>query len=454
MAACACAPAPETSVDTSLAREGFVLSVQDGKAKVVGGSDAGVFYGLKTLSHLEIANPGPLRDTVIAEEPAIAWRGVLLDCSRHFYTVDEVKKFIDIIAEHRMNTFHWHICDDQGWRIEIKKYPLLTKVGSVRKETLVGDHRHSNEYDGTPYGGYYTQRQIREIVRYASKRFVNIVPEIDLPGHSQAAMASYPWLACEGKEYEVGTRWGVSTASVCIGKETTFQFYRDVLGEVCDLFPGEFIDIGGDEVRTDNWKECPYCQQAMRDHGFEDESQLQGLITIEMEKFLAERGKRIVGWEEILGFGVSDKAVPMAWHGPQAGIKYAQMGIDAVMSPYNYMYFDYYQTDDPVANGEPFGFGEKLPLEKVCTFDPYDQLETQEQRDHIIGVQANLWTEYIGDFEKAQFFLMPRLAAVAEITWTGEPINDFEAFRMRLKNYYSKIYDHYGYTYAKYAIPE
>ena len=381
----------------------------------------------------------------VSDKPYFAHRGGMLDPCRHFWTVDEVKEYIDILAIHKLNKFHWHLTDDQGWRIEIKKYPELTRVGSVRGETLIGHHHTSSEYDKTPHGGYYTQKQIREIVKYAADRYITVIPEIELPGHAVAALTSYPWLGCKSEGYEVRRRWGISKEVFCPGKETTFEFLQNVFAEVLELFPSEFIHIGGDECPKDSWKQCPLCQERIRTEGLKDEFELQSYTVRRMEKWLREHGRKIIGWDEILEGGVSPTATVMSWRGSKGGIAAAKAGNHVIMTPNVHCYLDYYQTKTPTK--EPMAIGGYVPMRKVYELDPYDQL-TPGERAYILGVQGNLWTEYIATFPHLKHMLLPRLAAIAEVGWSYDR-KDFDDFKHRM-NSLRKCYDAAGLNYATY----
>jgi len=352
-----------------------------------------------------------------------------LDVCRHFFTVDEVKRYLDIMAMHKFNTFHWHLTDDQGWRIEIKKYPKLTTVGSRRSETLIGHSgRPPFKYDGQPYGGFYSQDDIREIVRYASERFIRVIPEIEMPGHAVAAISSYPVLSCTGKQIEVETRWGVFDDVFCAGKDTVFAFLEDVLDEVMDMFPSEYIHVGGDECPKTRWQHCPLCQQRIREEGLKDEHELQSWFITRMEKYINAHGKKLIGWDEILEGGLAPEATVMSWRGVTGGIAAAKMDHDVIMTPFTYVYLDYYQSEP---QGEPLAIGGYLPLEKVYSYEPLPQeLDTEEQK-HILGLQGNLWTEYISTAEYLEYMAFPRAFAIAETGWTPVMKKDFEEFLAR-----------------------
>ena len=426
--------------------EEYRLTVDSDRIEIVSGGPEGAFYAVQTLRQLlpraafSGADAVEIPCVAIEDGPCLAYRGLMLDVARHFFTVEEVKRTLDLMAMHKLNVFHWHLTDDQGWRIEIRKYPELTRVGSVRKRTLVGrdpggEYDETCRYDETPYGGFYTQEEIREVVDYAARRFITVIPEIEFPGHAVAALASYPWLGCTGERYEVRQTWDIDDRVFCPGRETTFEFMEGVLEEVLELFPSEYIHIGGDECPTKMWERCPACRARMAAEGLTRPRQLQGYATARIERFLLERGRRLIGWDEILDGGVTPTAVVMSWRGTEGGIRAARQGNKAVLSPSTYCYLDYYQTADTV--GEPLAWGGCLPLEKVYEFDPYEHLSPEEQR-FLLGVQANLWTEYIADFEQVQYMLLPRLAAVAEAGWTRgkRDYADFLRRIGRLKRFY------------------
>ena len=446
------------SIDKNLAPEGYTLDITKGGVVIKGGSEQGVFYGLQSLRQVVFHSKGGKKVKVecmkVEDKPHFAYRGGMLDVCRHIFSVEEVKKYIDILAMHKMNRFHWHLTEDQGWRIEIKKYPNLTKVGSMRKETLVGLHtKKNNNYDGKPYGGFFTQEQVRDIVRYAAERYIEVIPEIDMPGHMIAALASYPELGCTKGPYEVRTRWGISKDVLCAGRESTFEFIEGVLDEVAALFPSKFIHIGGDECPKHRWKVCPECQQRMKEEGLKDEHELQSYFMKRVEKYLSEKhGRSIIGWDEILEGGVSKTATVMAWRGAQRGILAAKLGNQVIMTPRHYCYLDYCQTSDHDGNNEPIcaaGNGKKyqLPLRKVYSLDPYNELN-EEQRKVIVGVQGNMWTEYVATFNHVQHMILPRTAAIAEVGWSyGNQNYDDFARRMHLLR---KLYDKCGFKYAPY----
>ena len=439
--------------DSSLAREEYVLDVTRRGIELRGGSVSAVLYGLQSLRQLAFENRGTIPVVRIHDKPFFAYRGAMLDVCRHFSPIGEVKRFIDILALHKLNVFHWHLTDDQGWRIEIRRYPALTQTGSVRRGTVVGDHRTSSEYTDEPYGGYYTQDEIREVVAYAAERGIMVIPEIEMPGHAVAALAAYPWLGCTGGPYEVMRTWGVSEDVLCIGKESTLGFLKDVLTEVLELFPSEYIHIGGDESPRKRWKSCPFCQERIRREGLRNEAELQSYLVRRIEEWLRDRGRRLIGWDEILEGGVSQDATVMSWRGTRGGIEAARHGNRVVMVPCDYFYFDYYQTHDParveretVATGRP----DDVPyvtVRRAYEFSPYEGLDGG-QRQCILGVQGNIWREYMVDFRQVEHMLLPRLAALAEVAWSCDR-RDFPDFSRRLFRL-KELYDQEGYRYAPY----
>lgn len=451
------------SVDKSLAEEQYRLTI-DPKDRIVitGGSAKGVWWGLQSLSQILIesaskAEGGQLKlaGLEIEDWPELAYRGAMLDCCRHFIPFEDVKKYIDIMAYHKLNTFHWHLTEDQGWRIEIKKYPLLTEIGSKREDTLVNHLREKEEnrvYDGHPHSGFYTQEQARELVAYAAARQITVIPEIEMPGHAEAALASYPYLGCRQTGYVTLPVWGVIPEVFCMGRETTFKFFEDVLDEICEIFPGEYIHIGGDECPRDRWKECPDCQRRMKEEGLTEVGQLQGYQLKRVEKYLNAKGRHIIGWDEILESGATPTATVMSWRGPQGGVKAAKMGNKVVMAPNNYFYLDYYQTADPEANKEPLGIGGYVSLEKCWSFDPFDQL-TETEKSYIYGIQANTWTEYMRGIDRVQFMDLPRFCALSAVSWHKDA-QTYPEFLAKVKDSMIKLYQYYGLIYAPYAFEE
>ncbi len=433
--------------------EAYKLIVNDKRVCISGASEAGVFYGIQTLrKSLPVAQDinMNLSAVEIYDKPRFAYRGAMLDVARHFYTVDEVKTFIDMLALHNINRFHWHLTDDQGWRIEIKKYPKLMSVASERKETVVG-RWYSGIYDGKPYGGYYTQDELRDVIDYAAKRHITIIPEVDLPGHMQAALTAYPELGCTGGPYEVRTIWGVSQDVLCVGNDFTLQFVKDVLSEVADIFPSEYIHIGGDECPKVRWEKCPKCQERIKSLGLKSdakhtkEQRLQSYMIQEAAKYLKEKGKRIIGWTEILEGGLVPDATLMSWIGESGGIEAAHQHHDVIMTPNTYLYFDYYQSKK--VEDEPLAIGGYLPIEKTYNYEPMPKELTEEEQQYIKGVQANLWTEYIPVFSQVQYMVLPRLGAAAEVQWTDPSKKDYKDFLRRVPHLVA-VYDCYGWNYA------
>ncbi len=436
--------------DTTMRSEEYTLQITPERVDITSGDAAGAFYAVQTLRQLipvEAFEGEPVRafclpTVAIKDRPAMGYRGLMFDVCRHFFSVADVKHAIDIMALHKLNTLHWHLTDDQGWRIEIKKYPRLTEVGSVRKQTLVG-YASSTEFDGIPYGGFYTQEQIREVVDYAAHRFITVVPEIEFPGHSVAALTAYPELGCKGEGYEVLTRWGVDDRVLCMGKESAFEFINGVLSEVLELFPSKYIHIGGDECPTVEWETCPLCQARMKAEGLKTERLLQGYATHRAEQFLNAHGRSLVGWDEILEGGVTPNATIMSWRGTKGGIQAARQGNHAIMTPTTHCYFDYKPSTTTAAN---LGYEDSyLPLAKVYSLDPYESL-TEEQRSYILGVQCNLWTEYITTIGDVEYMLLPRMSALSEVGWScGD--KDYADYTTRLEHL-TRLYEIYGYNYS------
>jgi hexosaminidase len=427
--------------------EGYQINVSAKGVTISGKTAAGVFRGIQTLrKSLPVLAEKPqavsLPAVTIADEPRFGYRGMHLDCARHFFPLEFVKEYIDLIALHGMNRFHWHITEDQGWRIEIKKYPQLTTKGAWRSGTVIG--RNSGLDDGQRHGGFYTQEQCREIVKYAADRFITVIPEIDMPGHMLAALAAYPELGCTGGPYEVEHTWGVFPDVLCPGKEQVFQFVEGVLSEVIDIFPSEYIHIGGDESPRDRWKECPLCQQRIKEEGIKAEGRqtaedrLQGYFTKRVEKFLHSKGKRLIGWDELLSCNVDATSTIMSWRGAEPGAQAAKQGHDVIMTPNKPMYFDHYQTDKTW--NEPLSIGGCETVQEVYAFEPIAADLSADEARHILGVQANLWTEYIAAKQQAEYQVLPRMAALAEVQWMQPASKDYDAFLARLKRL-KVIYD-------------
>ncbi len=418
--------------------EGYTITVDKKGVNISGATAAAVFRGIQTLRKSLPIVKGETSVALpfvnISDAPRFAYRGMHLDCARHFFPLEVVKDYIDMIALHGMNKFHWHLTEDQGWRIEIKKWPKLTTVGAWRSGTVIS--RNTPIEDGIRHGGFYTQDECREIVKYAADRYITVIPEIDMPGHMLGALAAYPELGCTGGPYEVQRRWGVFADILCAGKEKTFQFVQDVLDELISIFPSEYIHIGGDESPRSRWKECPLCQKRIQDEGIKAENgqskedRLQGYFTKRVEKYLASKGKKIIGWDELLGCDVDQSATIMSWTGAEPGAKGAKLGHDVIMTPNGVMYFDYYQTKQTW--NEPLSIGGCSTVEDVYQFEPVAADLTPEQAQHILGVQANLWGEYIAYPSQIQYQVLPRMAALAEVQWMQPQDKNFDEFKARV----------------------
>lgn len=423
----------------NLGKEGYLLKVKNNNIVITAAAPNGLFYGIQSLKQLlplDVTN-GKLEVQAIdiKDQPRFAWRGNMLDVGRHFFPVSFLKKYIDILAMYKINTFHWHLTEDQGWRLEIKKYPLLTEISCWRNETVIG--HNTPEYDGIGYGGFYTQDQAREIVKYAAERYITVIPEIEMPGHSVAALTAYPNLGCTGGPYEVKKNWGVCKDVYCAGKDETFVFLKDVLDEVMDIFPSKFIHIGGDECPKDAWEKCPDCQKRISENNLKNEHELQSWFITQMDHYLTSKGRRLVGWDEILEGGLAPQATVMSWRGVKGGIEAARQKHDVVMSPNSHMYIDHYQSQNK--EEEPLAIGGFLPVEKVYSYEPVPEELSTDEAAHILGVQTNLWTEYISNIKKAEYMLLPRLEAEAEVAWTPKNKKDFADFEKRLNIDYKRL---------------
>lgn len=422
-----------------LSREGYQLTVTPKQVSIRAAEPVGIFYGIQTL--LQLLPPGIFREAKVAgvawnvpcvqieDYPRFQWRGLMLDCSRHFMPKEFVKKFIDLSALLKMNSFHWHLTDDQGWRIEIKKYPRLTEVGAWRKETLVGRLHESTVFDGQRHGGFYTQEDVREIVAYARDRFVNVVPEIEMPGHAQAAIAAYPELGCTGKPLEVFTTFGVNP-NIFNPSESTLRFLQEVLAEVLELFPSPFIHVGGDEAVKPQWKASSEIQARIKELGLKNEEEMQSYFIRRMDEFLTSQGRRLIGWDEILEGGLAPNATVMSWRGEKGGIAAAKAGHDVVMTPTDYTYLDYYQSKD--TKNEPLAIGGYLPLEVVYNYEPIPKEIAASDAHHVLGSQGQIWTEYIPGSKQAEYMAFPRAAALAETTWSPKERKQYADFIERL----------------------
>lgn len=436
--------------------EGYAINITNKGIIVRGKTAAGVFYGCqtlrKTMPALKNADGTAVIEmpaVAITDEPRFEYRGMHLDCSRHFYKASFVKQYIDMIALHNMNRFHWHLTDDQGWRFAVDKYPKLATIASQRNGTMLG--HCPNVIDHTPYGGYYTDEEIKDIIKYAADRYITIIPEVDMPGHMMAVLAAYPELGCTGGPYETAMRWGIFEDILCAGNPKSYEFLEAVLDKVCDLFPSRYIHIGGDEAPRTRWEKCPKCQAIIAKEGIvakdghSKEALLQGYLTHKVQAYLEAKGRRIIGWDELLGCDVDTTATIMSWRGSEPGAKGAKLGHDVIMTPMPHCYFDFYQTKD--IRNEPVAIGNFLDVAKVYAMQPVADGLSPEAAKHIIGVQANVWTEYITCPEYVEYMILPRMAALAEVQWMPESQKNFDAFKKRITSFRS-IYDHYGWTVA------
>ncbi|WP_368336637.1 beta-N-acetylhexosaminidase [Parabacteroides merdae] len=449
------------SLDSELEEEAYRLQICSNRIDIVGGTAKGVFYALQTMQQLlpnsvlegEQADRIELPEIKITDKPYFKYRGAMLDVGRYYFKPEEIKQFIDVLAMHKMNVFHWHLTEDYGWRIEIKKYPNLTKVGSIREKSPYRMERGKPiQFDNKPHGGFYTQEEIRDIVKYAAERFITIIPEIELPGHATAALASYPYLGCKGKDYKVETIWRVTDEAFCAGRESTFKFLDDVFTEIVDLFPSKYVHIGGDECRKVRWEACPMCQKRIKDEHLKDEIELQSYFVKRVEKILQSKGRKIIGWDEILEGGGSSTATVMSWRGVEGGIEAAKKGNRVIMAPSSYCYLDFYQSKD--MSKEPLSIGGYLPIDSVYSFDPLKGLTTKES-NYIEGVQANIWTAFMDTTEIVYYMALPRLAAVAEVAWSyqnGETLT-YSDFKDRMADF-RVLYDIRELPYAKYMFEE
>ncbi|MBJ6366914.1 beta-N-acetylhexosaminidase [Snuella sedimenti] len=470
----------QLQLDSRIANEeGYQLEVAYNKITISGKNSKGVFYGIQTLRQLlpasiESAN-GSLKELTIPvvsikDEPRYVYRGMHLDVARHFFPVDFIKKYIDLIALHKMNTFHWHLTEDQGWRIEIKKYPKLTEIGSKRYGTIVGHHPGTSN-DEKEYGGYYTQEDVKEIVAYATEKHVTVIPEIELPGHSSAAIAAYPYLSCfpeeptevtndmmskKGKEVQaagtpkiVQETWGVFNDVYCAGKEETFAFLQDVLDEVIPLFPSKYVHIGGDECPKKNWERCPSCQARIKAEGLHDEHELQSYFIQRMEKYLNSKGKQIIGWDEILEGGLAPNATVMSWRGTKGGIEAAKQHHDVIMTPGHSCYFDHYQSEDKA--NEPLAIGGKTTVADVYAYEPTPEELSAEEQKFILGAQGNVWTEYMATTDYVEYMILPRMSALSEVVWSDKDAKNWDDFNARLNIFVNRL-EAMGLNYAKHSV--
>ena len=438
-------------------KEAYQVTITANNITINGASKAGTFYGVQFLRKsipVQKVSKVTFPAKIITDKPYFAYRGAHLDSARHFFSADSVRIYIDMLALHNINKFHWHLTDDQGWRFESKKYPELTVVGSTRSQTMLG--KEWDKFDGKPHSGFYTQQEMKELVKYAAERNITIIPEIDLPGHMVAVLATYPKLGCTGGPYKVRETWGVAEDVLCAGNDETYDFIKNILEEVTEIFPSEYIHIGGDECPKNSWKKCSKCQAKIKALGIKGDAKhtaeeyLQSHIITFAEEVLAKKGRKMIGWDEILEGGLAPNATVMSWRGIGGAIEAAKSNHDAIMTPMSFCYFDFYQTDK--TDKEPLAIGNYLPVERVYSFNPYPEALNKEQQKHILGVQANIWTEYIQTFKHVEYMALPRMAALAEVQWVdpSKP-KDYQAFLQRLMRLLP-IYEVEGYTYAKHIF--
>jgi hexosaminidase len=442
--------------DTTNKAEGYKLTVDDSGISILAKDGAGLFYGIQSLIQLVGAYGTQMPVMTIVDYPRFQYRGMHLDVGRHMFPTEFIKKYIDLLAFHKMNRFHWHLTEDQGWRIEIKKYPKLQEVAAFRNETVIGhartaDRNNKKNFDGKRYGGFYTQDEIRDIVKYAEARYVTIVPEIEMPGHALAALSAYPNLGCTGGPYTAATTWGVFDDVFCAGKDETFTFLEGVLDEVLELFPGKYIHIGGDESPKTRWEKCPHCQKRMKAENLKDEHALQSYFIQRMEKYLNGKGRQIIGWDEILEGGLAPNATVMSWRGEEGGIDAAKQNHDVIMTPGNWCYFDHYQ--DTTSKTEPLAIGGFTPVSEVYGYEPVPPQLSGAEANHVLGAQANVWTEYIPTAEHVEYMVYPRAVAMAEVLWTPKEKRNYNDFLKRMGTHFKRL-DERKVNYAKHILKD
>jgi hexosaminidase len=426
--------------------EHYTLNGSNKSVSIEGDSYAGTFRGVQSLIQLLPVKKSAILNVPLVsidDQPRLGYRGLMLDVSRHFFDVDFVKKYIDFIALHKMNTFHWHLTDDQGWRIEIKKYPKLTEVGAFRNGTIIG-HYPGKGNDNIRYGGFYTQEQVKEVVAYAAKRHISVIPEIEMPGHGKAALTSYSYLGCTGGPYEVKQTWGVEDDVFCAGNDSVFTFLQDVLDEVIPLFPAAYVHVGGDECPKTRWKTCPKCQKRIKDNNLKDEHELQSYFIHRMEKYVNSKGKKMIGWDEILEGGLAPNATVMSWRGEKGGIEAAKQDHDVIMTPTTYVYLDYSQSKKE----DSLTIGGYISVQKIYSYEPFPSVLSANQKKHIIGAQANVWTEYMSNPRKVEYMIFPRLTALSEVLWSPAASKNWNDFEKRLTAQF-KRYDLWKVGYSK-----
>ncbi|UDQ97364.1 beta-N-acetylhexosaminidase [Lentisphaerota bacterium WC36G] len=444
-------------LDKNIPKEGYTLDIKPANIIIKASSAKGAFYAVQTIRQM-VADPTLLEKTStdknvesiklkacsIKDQPRFEYRGFMIDSARQFIEVDDLKKMIDLMALYKLNKFHWHLTDDQGWRLEIKKYPRLTQHGAFRKNTLISDHKITIEkgitenlkWTNEPYGNFYSQAEAKDIVKYAAERFIDVIPEIDVPGHAVAAISSYPYLSCEGKPIDVWSIWGISKDLYCAGKDSSFDFIQNVLAETMEIFPSKIIHIGGDEAKKDKWKKCPLCQKRMKENNLKNVHELQTYFITRVAKYVQSKGRNVIGWDEILEGGLAKDTMIMSWRGSKGGIEAAKKGHNVVMSPYTHVYFDYYQSKN--RKNEPMAYGGFLPLSKVYEFDPTANLDANSAK-FVKGGQANIWREYIRTNDYLQYMTFPRLMAAAECVWTPKEEKDYQNFTNKLEQHYKRF---------------
>lgn len=437
-----------TQQNDNLGTEGYELIASEEGIRINATAGAGLFYGAQSLIQVVAPDGKSIPAVQIIDSPRFAYRGLHLDVGRHMFPVEFIKKYIDLMSHYKYNTFHWHLTEDQGWRIEIKKYPKLQEVGAYRKETVVGHARESKQYDGQRYGGFYTQDEVKDVVAYAAQRYITVVPEIEMPGHALAALASYPYLGCTGGPYETGTTWGVFDDVFCAGKETTFEFLEDVIDEVVALFPGKYFHVGGDESPKTRWEKCPNCQKRIKAESLKDEHELQSYFIQRMEKYLNSKGKSIIGWDEILEGGLAPNATVMSWRGEEGGIAAAQQKHNVIMTPGNWVYLDHYQGDPAT---EPLAIGGMTPVSETYGYEPQPSQLSDEEKKYILGAQANVWTEYMKTPEHVEYMVYPRAIALAEVVWSPKDSRNYDNFVTRMTTH-RPLMDAWKINYAKHMF--
>jgi hexosaminidase len=442
----------------SLGNEGYKLSVDKNGIALIANSGAGLFYGVQTLIQLLPQDGKAIPFITITDYPRFEYRGLHLDVGRHLFPVAFIKKYINLMARHKMNRFHWHLTEDQGWRIEIRKYPKLQEVAAYRDETVIGKastrtRNEPHQFDGQRYGGFYTQDEVKDVVKYAADRYITVIPEIELPGHAMAALAAYPQLGCTDGPYKTATTWGIFPDVYCAGKEQTFTFLQDVFDEIIPLFPGKYIHVGGDEVFnkyfTTSWEKCPHCKKRMATEKLKDVHELQSYFVQRIEKYINSKGRQIIGWDEILEGGLAPNATVMSWRGEEGGIAAAKQGHDVIMSPQNWFYLDHSQdTTDHTKLNIAF-----TPLSETYAYEPVPAELSSAEAKHILGGQGNVWTELMATPDQVEFMTYPRACAIAEIVWSQKHGRDYPDFLQRMKTHTNRLAD-WNVNYAKYIEKE